>query len=988
MNSTSLILPAIALADVAIRLAGAAAGRQGPRARFCPLNRWAGWAALLLGLRLTAATELTPVQATAVAYVTETANGRTVWRPTNNYLGFQIPRTLTAGALVSIEIEYLDTGYGRIFAEYDTNNAVANDIYRDAEIHTRSSRVNSGAYVKSYQVFDAPALTRRQAGACDFRLVVLESGGTPLRVAAVRITPGLFDDARLQYAASRPWLGGYTGPTLPSFANTTLDNKIMVGYQGWFRTPNDWDDRGWGHWTRTTTNPVNTSQFPTISNLTMDQWPNLDELSPTSLYRAGDIVTKSGKPAYLFSSTDKEPVRNHFRWMRTHNIDGAYLQRFITKRGLAANGGTEFVLHHVREAANLEGRIWALEYDVSSLGKDYVTDRAERYDTITADWKWLVDQAKLLADPRYARHNGKPVVFIWGFSVPDRDFSATEANQIVDFFKNDPVYGGNYVIGGGPNTWRAQTEASGWPAHYRRYDEYLAWQQRGSAALAADKNQLAAWGITYMPHVWPGFSWHNLQFFAPFQQYTDRGGGQFYWDRIYDALRLGASHLFVGMFDEYDEGTAIMPMSDDPPEPYAAYGYFVTNGGRPADWWLRLTKAAKEVMQGTRSLSAIMPTEASLQPDPLAINATPAIIVQPAAQSVNVGTNGLLSVFASSATPFTYQWRLNGAPIDGATQATLLLPNVQAPAAGTYSVVISSAAGAVESLAAKLDVLGIGRIINLSVLTSVTTANPQFTVGTVIGGGGTSGSKPLLVRAAGPSLTPLGVTGALADPKLELFSGSTVSATNDDWGGTTALTTAFNAVGAFAFASASSKDAAVYNPATPAGSHTVQVSGGGGATGAVIVELYDATPSNNFTTLTPRLVNVSVLKQINAGETLTAGFVIGGTTARQVLIRAVGPTLGAAPFNLGGVMADPKVDLFTGQTVTATNDNWGTPAGVGAATAAQLSSAFQQVGAFALPAGSRDAALLVTLPPGNYTAQVSGLSNSGGLAIVEVYEVP
>ena len=124
--------------------------------------------------------------------------------------------------------------------------------------------------------------------------------------------------------------------------------------------------------------------------------------------------------------------------------------------------------------------------------------------------------------------------------------------------------------------------------------------------------------------------------------------------------------------------------------------------------------------------------------------------------------------------------------------------------------------------------------------------------------------------------------------------------------------------------------------------------------------------------------NVSVLKHLGTG--LTAGFVIGGTGAKTVLIRAVGPTLGGAPFNVGGVVADPQMTLFTGPVAVATNDNWG--------GTAQLTAAFAQVGAFALPANSRDAALLATLQPGNHTVQVSGVGGTTGVAIVEVYEVP
>jgi hypothetical protein len=277
-------------------------------------------------------------------------------------------------------------------------------------------------------------------------------------------------------------------------------------------------------------------------------------------------------------------------------------------------------------------------------------------------------------------------------------------------------------------------------------------------------------------------------------------------------------------------------------------------------------------------------------------------------------------------------------------------------------------------------------ITNLSIFTNITAADPLFTVGTVIGGAGTSGNKALLIRAAGPSLAALGVGGTLADSKLDVFSGQTVTASNDNWGGTTALSAAFAQVGAFGYSSAASRDAAVFNPALPAGGYTVEVSGVGGATGAVIAELYDSTPPSEFTATTPRLINVSVLKQINAGEVLTAGFVISGSASKQVLIRAVGPTLSAAPFNVPGMMADPKLDLFSGQTVINSSNDWG-----GSAT---LAAAFTSVGAFNLAsATSRDAALLVTLAPGTYTAQVtaatsSGQVGAGGRVLVEVYEVP
>ena len=123
-------------------------------------------------------------------------------------------------------------------------------------------------------------------------------------------------------------------------------------------------------------------------------------------------------------------------------------------------------------------------------------------------------------------------------------------------------------------------------------------------------------------------------------------------------------------------------------------------------------------------------------------------------------------------------------------------------------------------------------------------------------------------------------------------------------------------------------------------------------------------------------------------DILAAGFVVRGTTPRRLLIRAVGPTLSG--FGVTGVLADPKLEVFRQGTEAplATNDNWSAPISPSTSTAAQLTAAFSSVGAFALTANSRDAALIITLPAGTYTAQVSGVNNTTGVAIVEVYDLP
>jgi CubicO group peptidase (beta-lactamase class C family) len=346
-----------------------------------------------------------------------------------------------------------------------------------------------------------------------------------------------------------------------------------------------------------------------------------------------------------------------------------------------------------------------------------------------------------------------------------------------------------------------------------------------------------------------------------------------------------------------------------------------------------------------------------------------------ASRNVSAGTSITLAPLVTSVTSPTYQWLKDGVAIAGATTAALTLPNLAAASAGNYQLLATNAAGSTASDPATLSVgpvVSAGRLVNLSILTSLANPADSFTMGYVVGGSDTVGAKPLLVRAAGPSLGALGVPGTLADPKLELFTGAAKTGENDNWGGTPALANAMIAVGAFAYASATSRDAAAVATITSR-DNSVKVTGTGA--GAVIAELYDSTPASAFTATTPRLVNVSVLKQL--GTSLTAGFVVGGTTPVKLLIRAVGP--GLAAFGVGGTVADPQLALFSGANRIGENNDWG--------GTAELSVAFNQVGAFALPAGSKDAALLVTLSAGNYSVQVSGVVGTG-TALVEVYEVP
>lgn len=188
-----------------------------------------------------------------------------------------------------------------------------------------------------------------------------------------------------------------------------------------------------------------------------------------------------------------------------------------------------------------------------------------------------------------------------------------------------------------------------------------------------------------------------------------------------------------------------------------------------------------------------------------------------------------------------------------------------------------------------------------------------------------------------------------------------------------ALSAAFTKTGAFGLTSTSA-DAALLS-GLPAGGYSAQIVDAGGSTGLVLAEIYDTDPGSTSS----RLINLSARAVAGSGaNALAAGFVISGSGNEQLLIRGIGPTLGV--FGMAGSLAAPVLTVYdaAGQ-VLGTNTRWG--------GSAALSAAFAQVGAFPLAANSADSALLLTLPAGQYTAQVTGTGNSSGVALLEVYEV-
>ncbi len=269
-----------------------------------------------------------------------------------------------------------------------------------------------------------------------------------------------------------------------------------------------------------------------------------------------------------------------------------------------------------------------------------------------------------------------------------------------------------------------------------------------------------------------------------------------------------------------------------------------------------------------------------------------------------------------------------------------------------------------------------GALRNFSARNQAGTGTSTSMIGFVIEGGA---GKSVLLRAVGPGLAPFGVAGFVADPQLQVFRGNLAIAANDNWGGDAAIDNAFRRVGAFALA-AGGRDAAIVTTLNP-GAYTAQL----GGTGVGLLELYDLdeAPANQR----QRFTNLAARGVVGTGAAqFTAGFVIDGAMARRYLLRLAGPAL--AGVGLGsGFVADPRLRLTRtvggSDFLVRDNDDWQT-----GNDGAQLSDAAAKAGAFPFPAGSRDAAMLITLPPGTYLAAATATANQTGFALLEMYEIP
>lgn len=380
---------------------------------------------------------------------------------------------------------------------------------------------------------------------------------------------------------------------------STLTGKVVCGYQGWFRCEGDGSNNGWHHYA------AGGKFEPGHAHIEM--WPDVSELPQEDRF-ATPFKHADGRGAEVFSSVRASVAQLHFKWMREHGIDGAFLQRFaVSTRDKRFREPMDQVLAHCQAAAAAHGRGWTLMYDLSGIKEDGIQ-------LVIDDWKRLLTEKRLdRRSSSYFHHHGRPLVALWGLGFNDRAPMLEEWGRLIRFLRDDPAFGGCAIMLGVPYYWRTLDHDS---IPDPRLHEIIAgadivspWAvgrlatpqdaaSRGEKILKPDVAWCAEHKVDYLPVAFPGFSWTNLSKSrgqeAKFNA-IPRRGGEFLWSQALAARQAGAQMLYVAMFDELDEGTAIFKTENQPP---VGESVFLAEPELKNDHYLWLTGMLGKLLRG------------------------------------------------------------------------------------------------------------------------------------------------------------------------------------------------------------------------------------------------------------------------------------------------------------------------------------------------------------------------------------------------------
>jgi len=502
-----------------------------------------------------------------------------------------------------INITFFDESSTKINLHYNANDG---NNYKSLSVQ----QSGSNNWVTAKVAITNASLRNAQNNACDFRL---SGSGGDVYIREISIENGTLTPENESI------------PSATASSYSEFIGKTVAGYQAWFvaGTPTS----GWTHWNH------KTSAAPGPGTMSFEVCPDITEYPDEVLKPTNFALMGNGKPLKLFSSASKEVIDVHYRWMREYGIDGVAVQRFIGNIGSAIINSPGSTIHKIREAAEANERIFYICYDTSSSGMDETWD-----ETIKMDWVYNVEQNNLTTSPAYAKVGNMPVVQVWGigFKGGKNPGTAAETIALINFFKAR----GCYVIGGVPRGWRTGTSDSKGvtqPATvpgdnenflpvYESLNMISPWMPgriRDNASadnlfastMSPDKTYCDSRGIQYMPVNFPGFAWSQWK--DGDVNWAPRNAGEFMWRQATNIKKLGVKNMYFAMFDEYDEGTAIMKNATDWSD-IPTNQYFLTASADglwlSSDFQLRVAGAAVEMLKGQRPVTATVPVAHSNGP--------------------------------------------------------------------------------------------------------------------------------------------------------------------------------------------------------------------------------------------------------------------------------------------------------------------------------------------------------------------------------------
>jgi hypothetical protein len=385
-------------------------------------------------------------------------------------------------------------------------------------------------------------------------------------------------------------LGSAATAAEPERSRTRYDSYeglVMAGYQGWFNTPGDGAGRNWHHYERG-------NRFEP-GWCTIDLWPEVEEYP--QLYETA-FAFADGTHARVPSSHDYSTTDTHFRWMKEYGLDGVFMQRFIAEIA-NPSGMAHFsaVLANAMDCANRYDRAIAVMYDLSGMPAAGPDILLRDIDSI-AVWHHLFDHE---ANPSYLYHHGKPLVAVWGIGFNDnRRYGFDEAETIIEGLRER----GYSILIGVPTHWR-DLESDTLPDKrlhdlILRCDIVMPWfvgrytettYPKYHSLIRKDMRWARQHDIDYAPLCYPGFSWANMQRRGKGLQ-IPRHGGKFFQDQLDYCIKAGAKMLYIAMFDEIDEGTAIFKIAREVPVSAPRSEFVPLEEGVPSDRYLRLVGEA------------------------------------------------------------------------------------------------------------------------------------------------------------------------------------------------------------------------------------------------------------------------------------------------------------------------------------------------------------------------------------------------------------